>query len=151
MKVKIRIRLTPWWRQSAQSPATTRVVKVRKPRPERVQPAGWPFRRASAREEPGVRLRQLFQSGHAPWARCADGCPQSFAGTGRAAGCERASGWSIKVRARAANVRGPQSGCPHIHRAEAISILGDWPGPKPESGFSPSAARTPSCPHQALC
>ncbi len=47
MQVKIRIRLTPWWRQSAQSSATTRVVKVRKPRPERVQP--FPVRPQSLR------------------------------------------------------------------------------------------------------
>jgi hypothetical protein len=47
MKVKIRIRLTPWWRQSAQSSARTRVIEVRKPRPERVQP--FPVRPQSLR------------------------------------------------------------------------------------------------------
>ena len=47
MKVKIRIRLTPWWRQSARSSAATRVIKIRKPRLERVQP--FPVRPQSLR------------------------------------------------------------------------------------------------------
>ncbi len=47
MKVNIRIRLTPWWRQSAQTSAKTRVIKVRMPRPEHVQP--FPVRPQSLR------------------------------------------------------------------------------------------------------
>lgn len=38
MTVRIRIRWTPWWRKASRNSDASRVIKVRRPRPERVQP-----------------------------------------------------------------------------------------------------------------